>query len=65
MRNRNKELSFSELLIECMKRGVEVQYSDGKYKPQKVLQNELIVALEKEKALLDRMKRFAERNSKK
>ena len=65
MRNRNKGLSFAELLIECMKRNVEVRGSDGKYKPKQVLEKELLVALEKEKAFLERMKRFAERNSKK
>lgn len=65
MRNRNNGLSFAELLIECMKRGVEVQGPDGKYKPQPILQKELLAALKKEKALLDRMKRFAERNAKK
>lgn len=65
MRNRNKGLSFAELLIECMKRSVEVRGPDGKYKPKQVLEKELLAALEKEKALLERMKRFAERNSKK
>ena len=65
MRNRNKGLSFAELLIECMKRNVEVRGPDGKYKPKQVLEKELLVALEKEKAFLEKMKRFAERNSKK
>ena len=51
--------------MECMKRGVQVHGPDGKLKRQPVLEKELLGALEKEKALLERMKRFAERNSKK
>ena len=65
MKARNKRISYSELLMECMKRGVQVRGPDGKYKPKQVLEKELLVALEKEKAFLERMKRFAERNSKK
>lgn len=65
MGNGNKKLSYSELLMECMKRGVQVHGLDGKLKRQPVLEKELLGALEKEKALLERMKRFAERNSKK
>ena len=65
MGNRNKKLSYSELLMECMKRGVQVHGPDGKLKRRPVLEKELLSALEKEKVLLERMKRFAERNSKK
>ena len=48
-----------------MKRGVEVRGPDGKYKRADVLEKDLRKALERERVLLERMKRFAERNAKK
>lgn len=65
MEARNKRISYSELLMECMKRGVQVRGPDGKLKRQPVLEKELLAALEKEQVMLDRIKRFAERNAKK
>lgn len=65
MRPRSNGNRFSFLVLECMKRGVEVRGPDGKYKRADVLEKELRKALERERVLLERMKRFAERNEKK
>ncbi len=58
-------MSYAELVLTCMKHGVPVCYKNGKTKTKQVLEKELLAKIEKEKALLERVEKWAKGISKK